>query len=164
MTGQSPGASITGFAALRQFARRPPKGERCELCAAAVSERHAHLLETGKRRLVCVCQACAILFSETGQRFRRVPTRIRVLDGFRLSDGQWESLLVPINMAFFYRNGTTGKVTAVYPSPAGATESQLTLESWQQIEAENPVLQSMEPDVESLLVNQIGRASCRERV
>jgi hypothetical protein len=44
----------------------------------------------------------------------------------------------------------------MYPSPAGATESQLPLDTWQQIAAENPVLQSMEPDVEALLINRLG--------
>lgn len=156
MTGQRTPAPLTAFAALQQFARRPASRERCDLCGAAVPDGHAHLLETAKRRLVCACQACAILFSDGGQRYRRVPDRILALDEFRLSDAQWDSLLVPINMAFFYRGGQDGKVTAVYPSPAGATESQLALETWQQIEAENPILQSMEPDVEALLVNRLG--------
>ena len=47
-------------------------------------------------------------------------------------------------------------MAAVYPSPAGATESLLPLETWDQIVAENPDLQSMEADVEALLVNRLG--------
>jgi len=148
---------MTGFAALQRFARRPASKERCDLCGSDVADEHAHLLEVEKRRLVCVCQACAILFDGgAGQRYRRVPTRIRYLEGFRMSDGQWESLLVPINMAFFFRSTASGIVTAMYPSPAGATESQLPLDTWRQIEDENPVLQSLEPDVEALLVNRLG--------
>ena len=147
---------MTAFGALQQFARRPAAKERCDLCGAAVPEQHAHLLETAKRILVCACPACAFLFGESGQRYRRVPTRALVLEDFRLSDAQWDSLLVPINMAFFYRKGMEDKVIAVYPSPAGATESQLTLETWRQIETENPPLQSMEPDMEALLVNRLG--------
>jgi hypothetical protein len=112
--------------------------------------------------MTCACQACAILFDgQAGQRYKRVPTRVRYLQGFRLTDGQWDGLLVPINMAFFYRNGASGNggsgnVVAMYPSPAGATESQLPLETWQQIAAENPILESMEADVEALLVNRLG--------
>jgi hypothetical protein len=64
--------------------------------------------------------------------------------------------MVPINLAFFYRDCAADKVLAMYPSPAGATESLLTLESWQEIVAQNPDLQTMEPDVEALLVNRIG--------
>jgi hypothetical protein len=43
---------------------------------------------------------------------------------------------------------------AFYPSPMGPTESQLGLEAWSGIEAANPVLARMEPDVEALLVNR----------
>jgi hypothetical protein len=42
------------------------------------------------------------------------------------------------------------------PSPAGATESLLSLESWQEIVALNPEIETMEPDVEALLVNRVG--------
>jgi Family of unknown function (DUF5947) len=149
---------MTAFAALQRFARRPGLEERCELCGAAVAPQHEHLLEVEKRRLACACQACAILFSgrPTGQRYKRVPFRVRALSGFQLTDGQWEGLLVPINMAFFCENGSSRKVTAMYPSPAGATESQLPLETWGEITAGNPVLRSMEPDVEALLVNRLG--------
>ncbi|HUB78902.1 MAG TPA: DUF5947 family protein [Bryobacteraceae bacterium] len=147
---------MTGFAALQQLARRPAAKERCDLCGSAIAEQHDHLLETEKRRLVCACRPCTILFGDSGQRYRRVPTRILALGNFHLSGSQWESLMVPINMAFFYRGGAEGKVTAVYPSPAGATESHLELETWQRIEKENPVLLSMEPDVEALVVNRLG--------
>jgi len=46
----------------------------------------------------------------------------------------------------------------MYPSPAGATESLLSLESWNEIATVNPELQQMEPDVEALLANRIGHA------
>jgi len=148
--------SFQAFSALQRFVRRNPSDEHCELCGAVVAAEHEHLVEPGKRRLVCACQACAILFSgQVGHRYRRVPTQVRSLPNFRLTDAQWDSLLVPINMAFFFANAA-GTVTAVYPSPAGATESLLPLETWQQIAAENPELQTMEPDVEALLVNRLG--------
>jgi hypothetical protein len=147
------------FGVLQRFARRGDSEERCDLCGAGVAPEHEHLLEPAHRRLVCACQACAILFSgQEGQRYKRVPSRIGVLPDFRLTDAQWDSLAVPINMAFFVRSGITGKVTAVYPSPAGATESHLALETWDPIVAENTGLQSMEADVEALLVNRLGAA------
>ncbi len=46
----------------------------------------------------------------------------------------------------------------MYPSPAGATESLLSFDTWEEIERENPVLLEMEADVEALLVNRIGHA------
>jgi hypothetical protein len=47
---------------------------------------------------------------------------------------------------------------AMYPSPAGATESLLTFDTWDEIAANNPVLAEMESDVEALLVNRIGHS------
>ena len=44
----------------------------------------------------------------------------------------------------------------MYPSPAGATESLLALESWNDIVSRNAALSAMEPDVEALLVNRLG--------
>ena len=46
------------------------------------------------------------------------------------------------------------RVSAFYPSPAGPTESLLELEAWTELEADNPVLAELEPDVEALLVSR----------
>ena len=64
--------------------------------------------------------------------------------------------MIPINLAFFYRDSAEGRVRAMYPSPAGAIESLLSLESWSEIAAEHPALQKMEADVETFLVNRVG--------
>jgi Family of unknown function (DUF5947) len=146
------------FGALRQFVRRRKDVERCELCSAEVGADHPHLIEPGTRKLLCSCDACAILFSGMGTKYKRVPRRVLALADFRISDGQWESLMVPISMAFFFRSTPDGRVVALYPSPAGATESLLGLETWKEIEDANPVLTRMEADVEALLVNRIGHA------
>jgi len=98
-----------------------------------------------------------LLFSgQAGTKYKRVPRRARFLADFQMSDLQWESLLVPISMAFFFFSTPAGKVVALYPSPAGATESLLTLDSWEEIVSGNPVLAGMEADVEALLVNRVG--------
>jgi hypothetical protein len=64
--------------------------------------------------------------------------------------------MIPINMAFFFKSSLENRVVALYPSPAGATESLLALESWNDIVARNSILNEMEPDVEGLLVNRLG--------
>jgi hypothetical protein len=145
------------FGALRQFIRpRKRDVERCELCSAEVSHGHPHLIEPGTRKLLCSCDACAILFSGMGTKYKRVPRRVLALQNFNLSDGQWESLMVPISMAFFFRSTPDSRVVAFYPSPAGATESLLSLETWKDIEGANPILLEVESDVEALLVNRVG--------
>ncbi len=145
-----------GFGALRQFARRERPLERCELCSLGLGPNHAHLLELAQRKLVCTCEACAILFSGRGVKFKRVPRRVLSLPSFNLGDTEWNGLMVPINMAFFFRNSVEQRVIAMYPSPAGATESLLELEAWNDIATRNPVLETMEADVEALLVNRLG--------
>jgi len=73
-----------------------------------------------------------------------------------MHDSLWDSLLIPINLAFFFQSTVAGREVAMYPSPAGAMESLLELESWQELTAANPILKSFVPDVEALLVNRIG--------
>ena len=66
-----------GFERLRQFARRQRPLERCELCSVGLSPVHSHLIEVAQRKLLCTCEACAILFSGQGVKFKRVPRRVR---------------------------------------------------------------------------------------
>jgi len=146
------------FDVLRRFARTRAPAERCEICGAEISHEHEHLVEIANRKLLCSCGACSILFSGTGEtsRYRRVPRTVRWLESFEMTDAQWESLSVPINLAFFFHSTPAGRVVAFYPSPAGPIESLLPLESWHELLAINPVLETMEPDVEALLVNRVG--------
>jgi len=151
--------AATPFATLRKFTRRRAPLERCELCSKELVEGHDHLLERSTRQILCACEPCAILFSgHENLRYLRVPRRPRVLTDFLMTDLEWEALMLPINLAFFYRDGAGDGIIAMYPSPAGATESLLSLESWAEIVRCNPKLQSMEADVEALLVNRMGTA------
>ena len=151
----------SSFDVLKRFVRaRSVAVERCDLCSIELGPDHLHLVEPATRTLVCACQACAILFSGAAEtRYRRVPERVQYLPNFQLSDVQWEGLMIPINMAFFFQSSAAGKVIVLYPSPAGATESLLDFESWQEIVYANPALQEMQPDTEALLVNRVQRAS-----
>lgn len=147
------------LASLRRLARPPEAVERCELCGAPLPEEHRHLFEERTEQLACACRACALLFTGQAQaRYRPVPARVLSLPGFRLDDEVWESLQVPVGLVFFTRSTRRGRVVARYPSPAGPTESQLALGTWAELEAANPVLRGLEPDVEALLVNRVGAA------
>ena len=148
----------TAFATLQQMASRRTvaPGERCDLCGSPVAERHRHLIDPKSRRLICACEACSLLFPGTDTKYRRVPEQARLLTDFQLSEGDWSSMLIPINLAFFMKSSADGRVIALYPSPAGATESLLSLEAWETIKANNPVLAGMQADVEALLANRLG--------
>ena len=146
---------------LKRFVRkRSVTAECCDICSIELRPDHGHLIEPATRKLVCACQACAILFSNgTETKYRRVPQTVRYLPNFQLTDAQWEGLMIPINMAFFFHSGPLERIVALYPSPAGATESLLDFQSWQDIVESNPVLQTMQPDTEALLVNRVKSAS-----
>jgi len=147
------------FSSLSRFVNSPPPkiipGERCEFCAAPIGEHHSHLVDLKDRRLMCACRPCYLLFTPTGAaqgRYRGVPDRYVYLTDFTLTSAQWDELQIPISLAFFFFNSTTQTMAAFYPSPAGATESLLPLGTWEEIVAANPVVASLEPDVEALLV------------
>ena len=145
--------------ALRRLARGQSPVEQCEFCSVRLAPAHRHLLEVATRKIICACDPCALRFHNViGGRWKLIPRDARALPGFQLSDMEWESLSLPINLAFFFLSSSTNKVTAFYPSPAGATESLLSLSSWAGLVARNPLLEQMEPDVEALLVNRVGPA------
>jgi hypothetical protein len=148
------------FESLRQFARKPRRDvEHCELCAAELYTEHPHLIELTQRKMLCGCDACALLFSgRADAKYKRIPRDIRLLSNFQMTDAEWDGLLIPINLAFFFENSRDSRVSAFYPSPAGATESLLPLEAWSTIVEANPILKQMESDVEALLVNRVGHS------
>jgi hypothetical protein len=145
------------FQALRQFASHKRTPERCELCGAGLGDTHSHLLELAGRKLICACEPCAILFcARADTRYKRVPRRVRLLPDFRMSDAEWDIMLIPIGMAFFFKSSSASKTIALYPGPGGATESLLSLDTWNDIASRNPILEEMESDVEALLANRLG--------
>jgi hypothetical protein len=147
------------FAALRQFARRRKIVERCEMCSLELAEEHEHLVEPVGRKLICACGACAILFEgQTGAKYKRVPRQVRFLRDFQMTDAQWDGLAIPIEMAFFFKSSPQEKIITLYPSPAGPTESLLSLDTWADIVEMNPVLSDIPADVTALLVNRVGHA------
>jgi uncharacterized protein DUF5947 len=147
---------------LARLARRsaepaPEPTERCGLCAAPVASAHRHLVDASKHELLCACRACATVFDRDeagGDRYRLVPERVRRLDGFDLDDATWAALAVPVGIAFFLRRRATPGTVAVYPSPAGATEAAVPPGAWDALAARNPVLATIAPDVEALLVHR----------
>ena len=147
------------LSALRRFTRARPPVERCELCGAALEPVHPHLLHRESRQVTCSCDACSLLFcAQEGGKYLRIPRRTRQLHDFAFNDLEWEAMMLPIHLAFFLRDAS-GKIAAMYPSPAGAVASQLGMDSLERKFAELPALQRMEPEVETLLVNRNGDGS-----
>jgi hypothetical protein len=160
-----PPAASPSVASLRGLVQKNRPGqerlEHCELCSEVIPSSHSHLLQLTNRELVCVCQACSLLFSERGAgagKYLLVPKRYLALQDFQMADEQWDGLMIPVNMAFIYRSTGAKPVMAYYPGPAGATESLLDLEGWQALVSSNPILDELAPDVEALLINRVKNA------
>jgi len=64
--------------------------------------------------------------------------------------------MIPISLAFFSYSTPAKRVVALYPGPAGAAESLLPLDAWEDVLVANPALRHLQPDVEALLVNRVG--------
>ncbi len=141
---------------LHRIRNAPPKprpGERCDMCNEPVPDEHEHVVNVESRSLMCTCRGCWMLFAPNGGgRYRAVPDRYAVVDGFSISGGTWDSFQIPVSVAFFFHNSSLGRVTAFYPGPAGATESLLELDAWDKLTAANPILETLVADVEAFLV------------
>jgi hypothetical protein len=130
---------------------RPP-GERCEMCAEPLAPEHGHVVDVRARSLLCTCRPCTLLFTrdDADLAYRSVPDRY--LSFADLALPVWEELELPVGTAFLFRNSTLGRVVAFYPGPAGATESELSLDAWERVVAAAPELATLRADVEALLV------------
>jgi hypothetical protein len=144
------------LAAVRRLIFRGRKQqEQCELCAAPVADEHEHLVDPENRRLMCVCQACALLFDESGvTRYRRVPRDVREPVGLEITDEFWNGLAIPIGLVFFFRSSKSEQTMALYPSPAGPTETTVDDEAWQEMAAMHSAISTLRPDIEALIVNR----------
>ena len=159
-----PGSTLGRF--VRQASPKPDPAEvgaveeSCELCGEPIPPAHRHVLDLGSRALLCACRACATLFDRAeagGGHYRLMPDRVWLVEDFELDDALWERFQIPVGLAFFYDDTRAGRVVAYYPSPMGATESSLELDTWTELETNNPVLEAMQPDVEALLVDRTGQ-------
>lgn len=131
--------------------------QRCEMCAEPIGEWHGHVVDIEGRGLMCTCRPCALLFTKEGAalgRYKAVPERYRHATDVPLAAATWDSIGIPVAMAFFFANSALGHTVAFYPSPAGATESLLSLDAWKDLLAATPALADVKPDVEALLVHK----------
>jgi hypothetical protein len=128
--------------------------ERCDLCGVSIPADHRHLLALVERRIVCSCEACWAMRAGEGD-YRPTGNRTLWLPDLDVPDDLWASFQIPIGLAFFMHSTVTACVVAMYPSPAGATESELHFETWRRMVELNPVLDDLEPDIEGLIVNRL---------
>jgi hypothetical protein len=137
---------------VRRFVQ-PPSQAKCELCGATIGDEHTHMVDVVDRRLLCTCSTCSGR-GMIGERYRRPPATVRQLTDMHLSDAEWDALQIPIGLAFVFYSTASAQPVALYPGPAGATESLLGADRWAEVLQRNPALARLEPDVEALLINR----------
>lgn len=139
----------------RQERRGHSGSEHCERCGGAVGVEHRHVVDIMTRSLLCTCRDCWTTVRDTrGSSLVAVPERSPSAVRVELSHAQWDRLDIPVGLAFFITNSNSGRTFAFYPSPAGAVESLLPLQAWNDIVAGNPSVSSIAPDVEALILRQ----------
>jgi hypothetical protein len=89
-----------------------------------------------------------------GARYLRVQRRAARLSALFFDDAIWAELSVPVGLAFFTTRSRTGEVVATFPGRAGLIETFVPLKAWSDLERIFPVLKSIAPDVEALLVRR----------
>ncbi len=127
---------------------------RCDFCSKPIPADHKHFADLENMKFICTCELCAVLQAESGE-YHQVPERYQYLRNFDLPERIWLGFRIPVNMAFIVHNSVRKKPVAYYPSPAGATESELRLESWDALTQKNPVLNDMDDDLEGFMVNRL---------
>lgn len=163
--GNGRGEAPLGLARFLQKPKQVLPGERCEFCGVDIPDEHRHVANVEARSVMCSCTPCYYVFSPEGAargKYRAIPEEYLLARDFELSQGQWDDLQIPVNLAFFFQNSQLGQTVAFYPSPAGATESLLPLETWAEVVRSNPFIEGLAADVEALLLyrRRDGRTEC----
>ena len=148
----NPGA-LSVLSRIRAGRPEPPAYERCDMCGAPRADDHPHVVNISSRSLMCTCRPCYLLFThdDADLAYRAVPDRYLSFE--TIPAPVWDELELPVGTAFLFLNSTLGRVVAFYPGPAGATESELSLQAWERVVAAVPGLSTLQPDVEAVLVH-----------
>ena len=143
--------AIRPLARLAAARTRDTADAHCELCSVPLGQAHRHVVEVGRRDVLCACAACAILFAagERSARYRTVPDRVRVDRELALVP---QRIGIPVGVAFCMRS-SSDQLIARYPGPAGIVDAELAAEDWHTLAAATPLVAQLEPDVEALLLH-----------
>lgn len=136
--------------ALERFTRPKIEHDQCELCALALESKHDHIVDLESRTIRCACRACAITLDGSA-RYRPIPRDARRAEASLFDAASWQTIGVPVGVAFVFRRGETW--VATFPSPAGPTEAELS-EDAIAILASSPFVRAIAPDVQALLVRR----------
>jgi hypothetical protein len=141
---------------MRRFVRSTAVEANCDLCGKALASGHSHLFESSTRLLVCACETCVDrVRSAEASRYRVVPRAARRLEPFRLTDAMWTALRVPVDLLVVFVDGAGRAAEAMHPGPAGIVDALVPHSGWSALVHANPVLTSLSPGVEGLVIYRV---------
>ena len=156
----SPGYE-NAFGALRQFVRRASvTWSAANFAAPKWRPEHPHLIEPGTQQAAMHLQRLRDSVQRHGNEIQAGAARAcSRLQNFHLSDGQWESLMVPDQHGFLFPQHAGRTSGCVLSQPRGSDRVAACRSIPGKISRTLiPLLAEMEPDVEALLVNRVGHA------
>ncbi len=138
---------------MRRFVRTTAVETNCDLCGRALVAGHSHVFESSTRLLACACETCVDrVRSAQASRYRVVPREARRLAPFHLTDALWTALRIPVDLLVVFVDGTGRAVDAMHPGPAGIVEALVPQSGWHALVQANPVLSTLSPGVEGLVI------------
>ena len=129
------------------------------MCGEPIAEPHQHVVNLDSRGADVHLPGCYLLFTAERRRScatarcRSATCPSRTSGSVRRSGTRWRS-----RSAWRSSSATPSldRTVAFYPGPAGATESELPLDAWDDGPGRNPGLATLRSDVEALLVRAPG--------
>ncbi len=153
---------MNALAPLSRFVRGQPGPvptavERCEMCAQPREPQHRHVVDTDNQTLFCVCAACGLLFEGLGPeaRYRTTGRRVLIDPTWQIEPATWTRLQIPVRLAFFAWQRSSGRWLATYPGVAGPTRAEPDESGWAPL-SESRLVRALDPGVEALLVSGQG--------
>lgn len=115
------------------------------------------MVDVEASRLICYCSPCStLLVRPRADTLRLVPQGVREITDIELDDAAWQSFRLPVAVAFFFYSTPAQRVVAFHPGRMGATQAVLHRSTWEALTDQNPILATLHPDVEALLVDRSG--------
>jgi hypothetical protein len=127
--------------------------EKCDFCGKSVSK-HRNMIKVSEMRFMRACEMCSFIQSVRGD-YKLIPTQIKFLKDFYISEELRMEFIIPVNIAFFVFNSSRNSIVASYPAPSGAIELNLKMETWKKLETINSTIKDLKSDIEALLVNRL---------
>jgi hypothetical protein len=131
----------------------------CDLCGHELARGHRRLIDLATNLVLAACAGCEHSVVPDGRkslRYQVVSDRYVRLPRGVIKSGRWDALRIPVALAFLVHRSLHDEYVAYYPSPNGPLVEELTRDQWADMMGGEHLLESLQSDVEALLVDARG--------